>query len=173
VSKRGFTLIELMVVIAVLSLMAALVVPNLIARERSQAARDFFSALPRLAAQARLSAIQQQATTRMTYDSASRRIVVELEPVGPEEGRELASAPVPDGIEPGNMRTGNENSGSSDWQLRFYADGRSDGGGAEWNDAGRQRALIVDRDGISRMLEGNLPEAREERWPAGDYERRA
>ena len=69
-------------------------------------------------------------------------------------------------------RVGTETVVSGEFVLRFYADGKSDGGALEFDLNGSSRSLIVDRNGDARLQDGGLPDVPIDEWQAGENERR-
>ena len=74
--KRGFTLVELSVVIVVLVLFATLILPNLCKQKSVLADRDFYPGVQRIVSYAREQAIGQNITTVVTFDEASNSFTV-------------------------------------------------------------------------------------------------
>lgn len=169
--QRGFTLIELGVVTFILLLLAALAAPNFLQMEEGQRARSSVAALSRLAIQARETAIVHQTTTKLTYDDAGGQIVLKEERQD-EDDATVASVNLAGGVQARDFRLNGNSSSAGDWELRFYADGKSDEGGVSVDDAGRIWSLTVDKYGIAKLQEGDLPDESQTRWQAGDYEHR-
>lgn len=171
---RGFTLIEISAVIAVLGLFAALIMPNLLAQRASRTARSFVAALPRLASEAREIAIAERRVTSLRFDEAQGLLQVVVDAQQDEnEDTLLREARMPEGFEMTTLRLEEEDVAPGEWIMRFYPDGRSDGGGIQVGDRGRPISLLIDREGNTRLLKGPLPAAEEAQWPAGEYEQRA
>ncbi|MEZ0325478.1 MAG: GspH/FimT family pseudopilin [Fimbriimonas sp.] len=167
--SRGFTLIEMMVVVVVLSVVASMIVPNLVRAQEGQRKRDFEASVFRLASYARERAIQEHKTISLSM--SSRSFVVNDE-TDREDDTELRSLEMPEGVDTGAFAAEGEDSTSSDWRLRFYADGTSDGGGVELNNDGRIRSLEVKPNGSMKLVEGSLEESGTEKWMAGEIEKR-
>src|ERR1700730_7789392 len=72
-SRRGFTMIELIVVIAVVTLIAGLVAPKVVAMHDGQISRNFLTAVRSLAVQARSEAINREVTMAITFDSSNNQ----------------------------------------------------------------------------------------------------
>jgi prepilin-type N-terminal cleavage/methylation domain-containing protein len=166
--SRGFSLIEMGVVVLIVALLAALVMPNVARQRDSFERRQFYSELYRFAAGARESAIREQATLALVLDSGGRRIALFEETL--EGENERSSVELPEGIDSSSSRMDGQAGG--EWRVRFYPDGSSDGGGIELTDNGRVRALEIQPNGSVRMIDGNIEAVGEEKWPAGDYEKR-
>jgi type II secretory pathway pseudopilin PulG len=159
----------MIVVIVVLAAIASLTVPNLVRAREAREKRDFEANLYRLASYARETAIQDRKT--LSLGISDRAFAVYEETEGEEE-TELRSLTMPEGVETGSMAAEGEDATSSDWRLRFYADGTSDGGGVELNNDGRVRSLQIKPDGTMSLIEGSLEETGNEKWTAGEIEKR-
>lgn len=171
--KHAFTLFEMILVCAVLVLMAALITPSLLARQRGEDERKFLQDIRNLVTRARLDAIRQRVPMRFEFDSSARSFRV-VEEAAEQEGSapSVAGAELPEGMTIGAARVGTADVGESGWALTFTPDGRSDGGGIELETGSFTRSLIVSRDGDARLEEGDLPPSTDETWAAGEYERR-
>ena len=167
--SKGYTLIELCLVIIVITLISALIVPNLVRAREGQERRDFEAKVFRLASWARETAIQEHKTLALSV--SDRRFTVVEETEDGEEDRQSLS--MPEGIDTGSMAAEGEDATSNEWRLHFFPDGSSDGGGVELSDNGRIRTLEVKTDGSMRVIEGNLEENGTEKWNAGEIEKRA
>ena len=89
------------------------------------------------------------------------------------EVTDLKSATLPSGASFGEVVLADKPSSSSDFTLHFYPDGRSEGGGFEIRYGPDVRSILIDREGIARLTEDNLPPTDESSWEAGQYEQRA
>lgn len=172
--QRGFTLIELTVVIVVLMLFASVVVPNLSAQKAGRERRAFLESARRIALDARSEAIERGATVTLRYEEGQKEMKLEREAAEQnEEAEEIRTVALPEDFSLQNFRVGKESVTAGDWQVRFFADGTSDGGAVELDENGDIQSLIVDKRGNATLESGSLPEETDERWPVGDYERRA
>jgi prepilin-type N-terminal cleavage/methylation domain-containing protein len=169
--KRGFTLIELSVVIVILVLMSATVYLRLVSTESSRAYRDFRLAVRRLGIEAHEEAISRKQIASVAYDESgpALTLMVEGDDQAEAEIRRVELAP---GVEATRFSAGDSDSTGAEWRLRFYPDGRSDGGGIELDSSGQTFAMYAEKSGAVHFADGSLPELRDERWPAGEYERR-
>ncbi len=159
------------VVVVVLMLFAAMVVPNLATQKASRERSEFYQALNRIAGNAREMAVADGRTTRLSLESGGRTLSIFQEDAEGEE-IERQVVDVPEDIQTTSVQADGSD-GGSEWSVKFYPDGTSDGGGIELSDAGRVRSLDVATDGRIQLIEGPLPEKSEDKWPAGDYEKRA
>ncbi len=74
--KKGYTLIEMMVVTLILALFAALITPNLVNIQESQARRAFSTKVVDLAGNAREMAISRHAIVYLQADTSANQIVI-------------------------------------------------------------------------------------------------
>lgn len=172
-NRGGFTLIELSVVITILSLLFMAVLPSIRAQQDSRASVTFLSSLRRLALDARTRAIDRGETLTLTYNDGDR--VLELRPPG--EGNEEFGDPVVTVRMPGsavlqNFQQGKNQSSSTNWQIRIFPDGTSDGGGFEVLDSDKTTYFRIDANALLSMGTGSLPDVSNERWEAGTLEQR-
>lgn len=173
-TKRGFTLIEVIVAVAIIALMAGLVMPNFFSQQKTRQATSFFVALPDLAGYAREQAESGKLTTRIRYDDGNSVFVVTRDPALDSNDQEttLRQLPLPSILSTSAFRADDGNVTSGDWEIVFYPDGRSNGAAIEIDDNGRYRSLVVDPEGTIRMIVNSLPAVEERRWQAGEIEQR-
>jgi prepilin-type N-terminal cleavage/methylation domain-containing protein len=173
-NKRGFTLIELTIVIALIVMFAIAVAPNVLAQRRSVAVRSFFLGIRRIVSEAREAAVTQKATVYLTYDEGSNRLVVSRASTqeDSEQRQEFASLDVPDEIEPSDFRVAQADANAADWSVAFYADGTSDGGSLQLDSGEDGRSLTITSAGYALVANGETPDPATEKWEAGSYEQR-
>jgi prepilin-type N-terminal cleavage/methylation domain-containing protein len=172
ISKRGFTLIELTVVITILVLFAVAVAPNVLNQQRSGETRAFYSAARRIVSTARETAISTKSPVFLTFDDSQRRLVLSQDDAQTEQKSEIEHVSLPDGINAGAFRVGGVDSNSSDWSIGFYPDGTADAGGLELELGDGQRSLMIAANGSATLSDGEMPDTTADRWPAGSYEQR-
>lgn len=132
--RRAFTLIEMTVVISVLTLMALLITPNLVAMARSRDQRVREDALQRLPAEARQEARRAKAPVQLRVDGDS--VVAERAPVGedPQEFKRVT-------ITVQSVRQGGEDQSLDNWTWTVYPDGSA-----------RAATLTVQADAVQKSL---------------------
>lgn len=167
--SRGFTLIELSVVILILALLSASVVPRLIALRQGDEVRKFRSDLATSVVDARSRAMQSNQTISLSFEESERRFQL-TNASDDDADRALESITLPSGLEIQALRLRSTETPAGDWTLNFYADGSCDGGGIEVSLDGRIVSLSVSQTGAPRWLEDELPEAEQDRWQAGELE---
>lgn len=172
-TSSGFTLIEMMVVITLLVLMAAMVVPNLARLREAQQKRDFVSGLATFARQAREEAITGGQSVRLRLGDGESALEIVTTDLTSGDERTIRTRRFPDGFGTGQTRIEDTLAPGSEWQLTFFPDGSSVRGGIEITEGQRVYALVLDNEiGQPRLVEGNLPDLSQDRWAAGEIERR-
>jgi prepilin-type N-terminal cleavage/methylation domain-containing protein len=176
-NRRGFTLIEMSAIIAIVTLFAALATPSFLARQRTREVTAFFVRLPDLAVYAREVAQRDERTVRVRFDEGQNLFIADIDGEVDETGVEnepstVRQVPMPPDVRTTNFRQEENSVNAGEWELTFYPDGRSDGGAVELDDNGRIRSMVVAPDGTVRLQEGAMPTIDERRWPAGDREQR-
>jgi prepilin-type N-terminal cleavage/methylation domain-containing protein len=170
--KKGFTLIEISVVIVLLALLAALIMPNLVAVKASRERNAFRSELRRLAVSAREDAILRSSIRVLRYEDGSNAFLtstVSEDGTPADSGRSVA---LPEGVRVDSFRVGAREVAGGEWEMRFQIDGSTEGGGVELSDGAFVYSLRFAEDGTVRLLEEELPNLSDERWSAGSYEQR-
>ncbi len=156
--RRGFTLIEMMVVITVLAMMAALVAPRLVALKDSRTARDAESALIRLPLRARTEARQGKTTVALRLDGDA--LILEKTPTGGDP-TEIARVSSP-------ALTLSAEGGDFTWTVR--ADGTAERKTLTVQEGSLQKTLILPAEGEPRWAnEGETVDTTDtETWSAGE-----
>jgi prepilin-type N-terminal cleavage/methylation domain-containing protein len=170
--NKGFTLIEMTVVITVLAVFAAAIMPNLLSEMKSREARAFFSKARNLMLEARSRSIGDGVTRSIRLDESGGRLVVERTDAESEEPTEDRALPLPEGVTGSAFRVEKQESNSAEWTIQFFVDGRARGGAISFDSNGRIISLIIENSGLVRRLDGELPALEEESWDAGGYEQR-
>jgi prepilin-type N-terminal cleavage/methylation domain-containing protein len=166
-SSSGYTLVEMLVVVTILALVASGVIPSLLSMRTSSQRRSTISAVRRMAATARERAIERGATTQIVYDESTKKLNIEdLDDQG--TATTAVTIPLLAGVEPQKFELQAKESNASDFKLTFTPDGRSVGGGIEFQDF----SILVDTNGAERYQTGALPDPTDRQWQAGDLEQR-
>ena len=171
-SKRAFTLLEMLIVMLVLTLTATVVVPRVINVMNSQAENDFRRSLMRVGAEARLLAIETGNTVQVTYNDTERAVT--LSTVDPETALEEVqkSYSLPDVAELVSFMVGGDFVSSNDWIVEYYPDGTGTDCGIEVQTGLEIFAVMIEgEDGASHLM-GSLNEVEDSEWEAGELERR-
>jgi len=183
--RRGFTLIEMVVVCAILSTLAALVYPNLVGMKSNRDRTEAYYRVLRLAQRGRESAILDGQTYSLvvkdgtsvtlqrekaaTQDTDPRQAQTSTTP----EMEDVDSVTLPNGASVGNVALDGKTSTASDFTLHFYPDGRSEGGAFEMTEGSTVRNLTVTTGGLATLAEGTMAPPQSNRWEAGQYEQRS
>lgn len=164
---RGYTLIEMIVVVTVLALVAAMVMPSLVSMKASSDRRDLMSGVRRIAADARERAIRSGVTTEIIYDDSAKELQIQEEQTDGTTNT-LTRQRMSSGIEPERFQISGKDATSTDFKLTFTPDGHSVSGGIEFKDF----SIYVDQNGNYRFIDGPLPDPTDQSWQAGDLEQR-
>ena len=171
-SRRGFTLVEMVAVTVVLAMVAAIVMPNLAAMTRGQAVRSFRAALPRMVTQARELAIQQGSEVTIRFDNGSFVIERAAQDQN-DDAQQISRVQVPGDVTPSKFEVGGSEAGDGDWAVKFYADGKADSAGVEFAEGNSFWYMLTDaQTGKARLLNGEMPVQADEEWEAGTYVQR-
>jgi len=130
---RGFTLLELLVVLAVVALIAAVVVPALGTGSASQSARRAAWDIAAALRTARADAIRRNGESVLTLDVDGRSYSV---------GDDDADRPLPEDVTYTILTAEGERQDQSRASIRFFADGSSTGG------------RVTMKDGVSEYVVG-------------------
>ncbi|MGC4044508.1 MAG: type II secretion system protein [Armatimonas sp.] len=158
--RRGFTLIEMCVVITILAMMAALIVPNLVALKRSRDVLDAEAALLRLPDRARAEARKSKTTVSLRVEGDA--VVMERTPLeeDPVEITRLTSPQLTFSV-------------STDWIWNVRADGTADRATLEVMEGSNAKTMLLPPDGEPRFLtadEADQESPENEKWSAGELE---
>jgi prepilin-type N-terminal cleavage/methylation domain-containing protein len=170
--RRGFTLIEMTVVITVLAVMAALVLPNMVAIQRSRELRLLKASIQRLPQEAKQEARKSNAPVVLRVDGDD--LVMERIPVGDEAGNdpvEIRRVALNDAIRVERARQGEETIDLASWEWRVYPDGSCPSANLEFTEGDISEALIIEAAGDAHWATGDEADM-EQQWAAGDIETR-
>lgn len=187
-TRRAFTLIELGVVVLIVLLFAALVVPSIVRDKEALEHREAYNKAYQLALRARVEAISSGLPHQLSFDDGESTLKVDrmdqpsttsttgqIQPTATldeEQATMVASVRFPNGVSVGSVRLGTNETSVSEWKLRFYPDGTTDGGGAELNEGNQTKLLKIEKDGRVTLNDGHFGDPLEDLWQAGDYDRR-
>ena len=126
--RRGFTLIEIMVVVAIMGLILAMGVPGILAALKKQGMRKAINDLQEVFSQARGQAIMQNRTVSVVFhpNPGDRSFGTEAGGAGASAGK-VSSSVLPDGVLFAMLEINRMDFGASDGcRVRFFQDGTSD-----------------------------------------------
>jgi type II secretory pathway pseudopilin PulG len=164
---------ELSVVTAIMMLFAAVVVPAVVNQKERREEREFRSSLLRLVDDARERAIESGKTVSLVMGDGDDQLQVTREGDDDQEDTVVRSLTVHPGFEITSFEMGGDQVAPTEWKLRFYPEGKADGGGFELRQGTDLKSLVIDKTGNVRLSEGPLPDTSQDKWPAGEFEKRA
>ena len=173
--KRAFTLIEMTVVITVLALMAALIVPNMVAIKRSREVRVLEAAVRRLPSEAREEARRTKGPIILRVEGQA--IVMESLPQGEDAGndpKELKRVALSDDLRLDNARQGADAIDVASWKWVAYPDGSAGAATLVFQEGRVTKSLRLFDKGEAQWIAGDDAGKTpiDDRWPVGDLEHR-
>src|SRR5579862_9146202 len=93
---RGFTLIEMSVILVVLLVFVALISPNIVKMGPAQQQRAIYGTLVDLARSAREGAIENGTTYALAYDGTKSAFVLKRQPANPDQATTTGNLPQPE-----------------------------------------------------------------------------
>ena len=173
-NRRGFTLIEVAVVITLVAILATLVLPSVVAAKRSQDAMSVRQDVFGFFAAARVEAIGLGRIVVVRFDNSGSQLVAESVDPATEQQEELLLYDVPDFVTPESFVLGDEVVSSVEWEVRFYPDGSCDAAEFELLDGSLVVLVVLDpATGLVTVGEELEEDEADEFWPAGELEIRA
>ena len=125
-SARGFTLIEIMVVVAIMGLIMAMGVPGILSALKKQGMRKAISDIQDVCAQARGQAIMQNRTVAMVFHPLDRSFGTDAGGAG-SSANKVSTSTLPSGVDFAMLDINMRDFGASDvCRARFFPDGTSD-----------------------------------------------
>ena len=124
--RRAFTLIEIMVVVCIVGLIAAMGLPSLMKTFEKDGMRKAVSDLTEVCASARARAIFANATVAVVFHPGEKSFA--CEGGGPGKGSTyVSSSKLPDSVDFAMLDINQSDFGASEWaRVRFFANGTSD-----------------------------------------------
>ena len=169
-TKRGYTLIEMTIVISILALFAAAVIPALANWRAGDAYRAFPGQLLRLVANARQDAIDNHVARSLSYDPSTGSFKISwLDPTTsqPQDGPTLTP---PSSIQMGRLVYLDNDTSPQNWKVTFYPDGTAENAGFELQDQDKYFTIAITAAGQITLSNAALPEPDTLRWSAGANE---
>lgn len=168
-NRRGFTLIEMSVVIIVITLFAMIIVPSFIAMRRSRAYFDLEASVARLPIDAYNEARSGNRPAQLRVEGNA--LVIERV-TADSDTQEIRRVELTSEMQVDRVQKNGESSDLTSWKWTVYPDGSADSGGVEFLVGGSHKSLALHKDGKSQWLSGDLPDATEEKWQAGEIQKR-
>jgi type II secretory pathway pseudopilin PulG len=167
--NTGFTLMEMSIILVVLALFAALVVPNVVAIKRSRDLAALEADVARLPVTGRNEARSARVPVALRVDDTD--LVLERRP--PDADPQVVKrVPLTGDLRIESARNANGLTDVATWTWTVYPDGSADAGGLEFSEGQNRKSLTLETDGGSRWMSGDLPDDLDEKWPAGELEKR-
>lgn len=161
---RAFTLVEVIVVCAVLIIIAAAIVPNLFAITRSRRLQDLEGNIARLPAEARNEAQQTQTPVRLRVSGTM--LVMEQVPAN-DAPQQVKAVDMGDSLQVDTVQLNGQPSDVGSWAWTVYPDGSADSGGIQFSEGKAQKSLILSPTGTAQWVSGDLPDQSQDQWTAG------
>jgi type II secretory pathway pseudopilin PulG len=167
---RAFTLMEMVVVCAVLIIIAAAIMPNLVAMTRSRSLKDLEGSIARLPAEARNEALKSQTPVQIRV-SGTMLVVEQVPDTGAPVQVEQVDLGSDITIDSAQLNGKSVDIGSWTWMV--YPDGSADSGAMQFSEGQVQKSLILYTSGDSRFITGPMPDQSQDQWPAGQLLQRS
>lgn len=162
--RRGFTLVEIVVVCAILIVIAGAIVPNLLTITQSRNLKDLEGNVARLPAEARNEAIQTQTPVRLRFSGTT--IVMEEVPADGDP-QQVKEVDLGDSLQVDTVQLNGKPSDVGSWEWTVNPDGSADSGGVEFSEGQAHKSLILSPTGTAQWISGDLPDQSQDQWPAG------
>lgn len=171
----AFTLIEATVVITILALMAALVIPNVVALKRSQDVQTLKASVLRLPVEAQNEARLSKKAVTLRAEGGDTLIMERAAEEG-ESPTEVKRIALSGGLTLDAAQAEGKSVDLSSWEWTVYPDGSAVPGRLELAEGNRILSLRLPGEGeLPRWISAsssNATESGEERWSAGELEQR-
>ncbi len=168
-NRRGYTLIEMSVVVTIIALLALVVVPNFTAIRRSRAYFDLEASIIRTPTDAYNEARNSKRPVQIRFDGTSlviERVIVDSDP------EEVKRIELTSDIQVESVQLGSSSSDLSSWKWTVYPDGSADSAGVSFITGSSHKSLVLHKDGKSQWMDGDLPDSSDDKWQAGEIQKR-
>jgi prepilin-type N-terminal cleavage/methylation domain-containing protein len=189
---RGFTLIEMTVVVAIIIVFAALVSPGVTRMMSAQARQGFYGSVEDMIEKTRLDAIRTDTTYAIMVGQGKNELRVVRQPPdtttqtqpgavpNPEERpltnvqsnsdlEDFDSLPLPSPIQTNRLEAGTNMTDPNSFIIHFYPDATCDGGAIEFKEGGLISSVRIDKNGFTDYSRDPIPDPTQQSWPAGTY----
>jgi Tfp pilus assembly protein FimT len=194
-AAAGFTYVEMIAIMLILLLMASLIVPSIMAHQRSTAQKELEGQVARLPQDARNEAVQLQNPVSIRISGNS--LIMEEQIYAQTTSDNSATSTTLSNVDPNAGASGSTNNGAGSSQVQLkeidldsamqiagtqlngqstdagswlwivYPDGSAEQGGIQFAEGTSQKSLIMNSNGESQWISGELPDVTENQWPAG------
>ncbi len=168
-TTRGFTLIEMSCVIAIMFVVAALIMPDFVTMRRSRALQDLKAAIHRLPIEAANESRARALPARIVIENDTlilQYVPLEDDPVEVKRV-ELSSLMSIQGV-----RQGGEAVDTGSWNWQVYPDGSAVTAAIVFKEGSNTLSLVLERDGQTQWVSGEPPDTSDDEWDAGEIEYR-
>lgn len=173
--RRGFTLVEAMLVSAVLALIASIVAPRLVAFQDSQRTMTDSQTIETFAERAHSAAVSGRTIQVLSFDSDTNSLRYGPEDeAGPmEESSDPTEQKLLNTWSVSDVSKGSESEMTSDLSVRFFADGTAEATTASFTQSGIVFGLTITKEGSITVNRGAPTAQDNSEWEAGDLEQKA
>ncbi|HEX5322391.1 MAG TPA: hypothetical protein VFW40_01295, partial [Capsulimonadaceae bacterium] len=182
-ASRGFTFMEMMVIILVVLLISALVLPKVVAFTRSRAQKDLEGSIARLPSEARADSVKNQMPVSISIqdnqlvEQKLPQAVVQTQANGGQPQQNTNTQPqvikqidLGNDIQVASVEKNGQPADIGTWNWTVYPDGTADDAGVEFSEGSVTKSLILPAYGDSQWVSGNLPGQTPTQWPAGQLQ---
>jgi type II secretory pathway pseudopilin PulG len=160
----------MIVVCAVLIIIAAAIMPNMIAITRSRSLKDLEGSVARLPAEARNEAQKSQTPVQIRV-SGTMLVMEQVPPDGAPVQVEQVDLGSDISIDAAQLNGQSTDIGSWTWMV--YPDGSADSGAMQFSEGQVVKSLVLTASGDSRFITGPMPDQSADQWPAGQLLQRS
>jgi type II secretory pathway pseudopilin PulG len=170
--RRSFTLIEATVVITILALLAALVIPNVVAMKRSRDVQSLKASILRLPAEAINEASKSKRAVTLRAEGSDTLVMERVGAEG-EDPSEVKRLALSQELQLDSALSEGQSVDLGSWEWTVYPDGSAKPGRLELLEGSRVLSLRLPSEGeLPRWIRATGTETSEERWSAGELEQR-
>lgn len=169
-ANKGFTLIELMVVVAIVFMFAASISPRLVAVKNGQDFRQFVASLTSLPVYAREKSVSSGQKVELRFQGDTIQLVQVAVDLAETP---IKTLPVLDGVRVSKAVKDKESAPTDSLVIAFYPDGTSEDVGVEFESLSGTFSIQVSRKtGQTKVSQTALPEEETttDEWAAGELE---
>ena len=167
-ARQAFTLIEMTVVITILAMMAALVVPSVVAMKKSRDVRDREEAIRRLPSQALQAARDGKTAVTLRVDG-SDLILEKSSPDDQADAEEVKRVSL-GSFSVSAARQSGETTDAASFAWKVYPDGTAEAATLTIREGAGTKTLQLTPQGDARWLASGEAEQTSEKWTAGERE---
>lgn len=171
--RRGFTFIEIMVIVVIVAMIAALATPRLIAIHNSELLRTEMASIDRLVANARTDAMSRSQSVQFVA-TASDSLELTVTDSQTSEPTVLSTLLLKNGIKVEKFLLNGTELGPDEWTCSFYSDGTADPVQIQFDINGTKYLLKVDgHSARGRLAVGEADTEDTTKWKAGELVQRS